>query len=245
MLLPLVVLAIASSPIISAEEATCKHLTDGPKLEFADAIGAKHNVAAGGRLELACTVLAAPTASIVWLHDGKEVQMNEGPQDYLLSSSKRLGISMLESRLVRECASAEDAGTYTCVAMSPCAKGIQQSAVVRVQGKASSSCSSSSAAPYIALHTYSRMELPTVPVQLVCRSSNEFEGVHWERVADDDSTTPLSLADVGFLQLASGDLIIDPQALSAADGEEIVSVTMRCHVGDTYIDSSVIFMEDE
>ncbi|GMS88403.1 hypothetical protein PENTCL1PPCAC_10578, partial [Pristionchus entomophagus] len=244
-LLALAVIALTASTPIHANEAVCKGLTDGSKLTFAEDMRASHSVEAGGRLELKCSVLAAPTADIVWFHNGNEVEIQEGPKDHLISSGKRMGISILESRLVRECVSAEDAGTYSCVALSPCSKTIKQSVNVVLAGKGVPSCNPSSE-PTISLHTYSRMELPTVPVQLVCRSSHSpLSRVRWERVADDDTTMPISYAASGFLQLPSGDLLVDPQTLSAEDGEELVTLTMRCHVGSSHVDSSIIFMEEE
>ncbi|KAF8359718.1 zig-5 [Pristionchus pacificus] len=245
MLLSLAVIALASVPLTVADEAVCKSLVDGPALRFerdekGQLLSEAHSVKIGERLELTCTVFASPTASIIWLHNGKEVQINEGPQEFLFDSRHRtLGISMLKSRLVRDCATAEDAGEYSCIAMSPCAKAIKQTTKVTVTAGKATVCA---AQPSITMFTDSRMEYPTVPVQLVCRSSHSMVGVHWVRVDDDDETitSPIEFAGSGFFRLPSGDLIVDPKLL----GDDVATVTMRCFVGDDHVDSTIMFMNE-
>ncbi|GMT17829.1 hypothetical protein PFISCL1PPCAC_9126, partial [Pristionchus fissidentatus] len=248
-LLTLAVISLASVAATSAHESVCKDLIDGPKLEFSENLPPATAVNNGDRLELVCSVLAAPTAAIIWLHDGKEVSVQEGTKEHLLGGGKRLGISMLQSRLVRECATAEDAGTYTCVAISPCGKAlINQRSTVAVAAGKDSTCVPTKA-PVIALHTESRMELPHNIVQLACRSEHPFVRIHWERVAEDESTQRLDLANSGFMQLPTGDLIVDPLTLTETEGGEIVALTLRCVVigehGKAHADSAIIFMDEE
>ncbi|CAI2352972.1 unnamed protein product [Caenorhabditis sp. 36 PRJEB53466] len=193
-------LALGSANALALK--TAPKLTSNPILKIGDS-PQDTKIRTGDRLELRCSVITTPMASIYWTKDGERVQGETAPDvtDLIANEGKDVGVTAnMDSVFVVPCATEDDAGTYVCHATNN-RETVKAEAEVVVEGAHSKHCKHHHRhpAPVITFWSSLRFERLGNTVVLTCRSDSS---VHWE--ADGEP-----IEDPRISQLTNGDLQIE------------------------------------
>uniref|UniRef100_A0A1I7ZG87 Ig-like domain-containing protein n=1 Tax=Steinernema glaseri TaxID=37863 RepID=A0A1I7ZG87_9BILA len=222
----------------------CQNLLDGAVISMEETM-ANTAKPEGSLVTLKCNVFGSPQASIEWFHNGSLVERHSAPMVEQVANRRQaewLGMSIQNARLRIPCLSAADAGLYTCRAQNPCGKGVVEAhATVTVLPRGAPSCApESSLAPFISLHTSSRLELEQNKIQLQCRARGPAGFVQWA-VVDEQGDFYHDIQKFDFLQkLPNNDLLIDASRIEKA------SMTFQCSISNQFgtdaVESTIVLL---
>ncbi|CAD6187967.1 unnamed protein product [Caenorhabditis auriculariae] len=233
----------AASTILESEAALCQTLVEEAQLNVD--VGLEDvSVHRGESFELSCSFFGAPQPKITWHHRGRRLDTHPGAQVETLLGMKRLGTSLLESRLRIPCADHRTAGEYFCEATTPCSPPVTSSALVTISKEPSTKqckkASNDPIEPWISLSTVSRIELPHNVVQLECRARGTPQPtIEWHRIAEDETLESIE-GSPNYTVIYNGDLIV-------VDNGDVVTESFRCTAsnsrGVAYANSTIIYMD--
>ncbi|PAV65413.1 hypothetical protein WR25_19326 [Diploscapter pachys] len=209
-------------------------------------------VVSGSEVVLSCSLYASPQATISWFFRDQRIT-NHAPATVENSlPNRKLGQSLVESRLRIPCVDVHTAGEYTCTATTPCTPPnlfLSASAQVMIaptnkvsRCNASSSFDSpnpSPSSPFISQFTVSRLEMPGGVIQLMCRAQgNPQPEVTWHRLGEAEELIDITNHH-SYMKLSNGDLLV-------MGDDDKVTESFRCTAknqhGEDTADSTIIYI---